>query len=130
MTGEYAAANTAFVPLFWLFVKHFICDFPLQANPWLYRNKDNYMHPGGIVHAGLHGLGTLIVLAPFIGGLAIQLAIFDMLVHYHIDWAKMNIGKRYDLQPNNSEHFWILLGFDQLLHHVTYFMIIYFAFIL
>ena len=130
MTGEYAAANTAFVPLFWLFVKHFICDFPLQANPWLYRNKDNYMHPGGIVHAGLHGLGTLIVLAPFIGGLAIQLAVFDMLVHYHIDWAKMNIGKRYDLQPNNSEHFWILLGFDQLLHHVTYFMIIYFAFIL
>jgi Protein of unknown function (DUF3307) len=130
LTGEYAAANTAFVPLFWLFVKHFICDFPLQANPWMYRNKGTYLHPGGIVHAGIHGLGTLLVLAPFIGSLALQLAAFDMLVHYHIDWAKMKLSKRYDLQPNNSERFWILLGFDQLLHHITYFMIIYFAFIL
>ena len=134
MTGEYAAGNTAFLPLFWLFVKHFICDFPLQAFPWMYRNKGTYLHLGGIAHAGIHGAGTLIVLAPFIGTLtvvlAIVLAIIDMLVHYHIDWAKMNISKRYDLQPNNSERFWILLGFDQLLHHLTYFVIIYYAFIL
>jgi hypothetical protein len=69
-------------------------------------------------------------LAPFVGSLSIMLAAFDMLVHYHIDWAKMKVTKRYDLQPDNSERFWILLGFDQWLHHVTYFMIIYFAFIL
>ena len=119
-----------FTALFLLFVKHFICDFPLQAYPWMYRNKGTYLHPGGIAHAGIHGLGTLLVLAPFIGSLALTLAAFDMLVHYHIDWAKMNISKRYDLQPNNSERFWILLGFDQLLHHLTYFVIIYYAFIL
>lgn len=117
-----------FEALFLLFIKHFICDFPLQANPWLYRNKGTYMHPGGIAHAGIHALGTLLVLAPFIGSLSILYAALDMLVHYHIDWAKMNISKRYDLQPNNSERFWILLGFDQLLHHITYFIIIYFAF--
>jgi hypothetical protein len=117
-----------FEALFLLFIKHFICDFPLQANPWLYRNKGTYMHPGGIAHAGIHALGTLLVLAPFIGSLSMVYAIIDMLVHYHIDWAKMNISKRYDLQPNNSERFWILLGFDQLLHHITYFIIIYFAF--
>lgn len=117
-----------FEALFLLFVKHFICDFPLQANAWMYRNKGTYMHPGGIAHAGIHGLGTLLVLAPFIGSLSMLFAAIDMLVHYHIDWAKMNISKRYDLQPNNSERFWILLGFDQLLHHITYFVIIYFAF--
>jgi len=117
-----------FVALFLLFLKHFICDFPLQANPWIYRNKGTYMHPGGIVHAGLHALGTLLVLAPFIGSISIMYAAIDMLVHYHIDWAKMNISKRYDLQPNNSERFWILLGFDQWLHNVTYFIIVYFAF--
>jgi hypothetical protein len=117
-----------FEALFLLFIKHFICDFPLQANPWLYRNKGTYMHPGGIAHAGIHALGTLLVLAPFIGSLSMLYAAIDMLVHYHIDWAKMNISKRYDLQPNNSERFWILLGFDQLLHHITYFAIIYFAF--
>lgn len=117
-----------FEALFLLFIKHFICDFPLQANPWLYRNKGTYMHPGGIAHAGIHALGTLLVLAPFIGSASVMYAAIDMLVHYHIDWAKMNISKRYDLQPNNSERFWILLGFDQLLHHITYFVIIYYAF--
>ena len=130
MTGEYTAANSAFVPLFCLFIKHFICDFPLQANSWMYRNKGTYLHPGGIAHAGIHSMGTLLVLAPFIGSASLMYAVIDMIVHYHIDWAKMNISKRYDLQPNNSECFWILLGFDQLLHHLTYFMIIYLAFIL
>ena len=117
-----------FEALFFLFIKHFICDFPLQATPWMYRNKGMYMHPGGITHAGIHALGTLLVLTPFLGTLAIMYAAIDMLVHYHIDWAKMSVGKRYDLQPNNSERFWILLGFDQLLHHITYFVIVYFAF--
>ena len=117
-----------FEALFLLFIKHFICDFPLQANPWLYRNKGTYMHLGGITHAGIHGLGTVLVLAPFIGSLSMMYAAIDMLVHYHIDWAKMNVSRRYDLQPTNSERFWILLGFDQLLHHITYFAIIYFAF--
>jgi Protein of unknown function (DUF3307) len=117
-----------FEALFLLFIKHFICDFPLQANPWLYSNKGTYMHIGGIAHAGIHALGTLLVLAPFVGSASVMYAAIDMLVHYHIDWAKMNISKRYDLQPNNSERFWILLGFDQLLHHITYFVIIYYAF--
>jgi len=117
-----------FEALFLLFFKHFICDFPLQANPWIYRNKGTYMHPGGITHAGIHALGTLLVLAPFIGNACLLYAMIDMVLHYHIDWAKMNVNKRYDLQPNSSERFWILLGFDQWLHHVTYFGIVYFAF--
>lgn len=117
-----------FEALFFLFIKHFICDFPLQANPWLYRNKGIYMHPGGIAHAGIHAIGTLLVLAPFIGSLSMLYAAIDMLVHYHIDWAKMKISNHYDLQPTNSERFWILLGLDQLLHHMTYFAIVYFAF--
>jgi len=36
----------------------------------------------------------------------------------------MNASKRYDLKPDNSEWFWILLGFDQLLHHLTYFALV------
>ncbi|PPC87537.1 MAG: hypothetical protein CTY37_03360 [Methylotenera sp.] len=117
-----------FTALFLLFIKHFICDFPLQAYPWMYRNKGTYLHPGGIVHALIHGIGTTIVLLPFISLVALMYGIVDWLVHYHIDWAKMGVSKRYDLQPNNSEKFWILLGFDQLLHHITYFALVYFAF--
>ncbi|PCI59979.1 MAG: hypothetical protein COB34_03150 [Methylophilaceae bacterium] len=118
-----------FEALLGLFIKHFICDFPLQMFPWLYQNKGRYLHPGGIVHAGAHGLGTFIVLNFFIGSHAAMLyAIIDMMVHYHLDWAKMNLSDHYNLKPDSSEWFWLLLGLDQLLHHLTYFAIVYYAF--
>lgn len=118
-----------FEALLGLFIKHFIGDFPLQMFPWIYQNKGRYLHPAGIVHAGIHGIGTFIVLSFFIDiHTSILLATLDMLLHYHIDWAKMNLSRHYDLKPNNSEWFWVLLGLDQLLHHLTYFVIIYYAF--
>lgn len=95
----------------------------------MYRNKGIYLHAGGITHAAVHGVGTLLVLTPFVSvTAALQFALLDMLIHYHVDWAKMSIGKRYNLRPDNSDWFWILLGFDQLLHHLTYFLIVYLAF--
>ncbi len=117
-----------FEALFLLFIKHFICDFPLQTSPWMYRNKGIYLHLGGIAHALVHGVGTWLVLVLFIGEIALLYAVIDFLVHYHIDWAKLNINKHYDLRADNSNGFWILLGFDQLAHHTTYFVIVYYAF--
>lgn len=118
-----------FEALLGLFIKHFICDFPLQMFPWIYQNKGRYLHLAGIVHAGIHGIGTFIVLSFFIDiNTSIRLAMLDLLLHYHIDWAKMNLSRAYGLKPNNSEWFWVLLGLDQLLHHLTYFVIIYYAF--
>jgi uncharacterized protein DUF3307 len=118
-----------FEALLGLFIKHFICDFPLQMFPWLYQNKGRYLHPGGIVHASLHGIGTLIVLSYFLNfKIALAYALLDLLLHYHIDWSKMNLSRHYHLKPDNSEWFWLLLGLDQLLHHLTYFVIIYYAF--
>jgi hypothetical protein len=117
-----------FEALILLFIKHFICDFPLQANPWMYRNKDNYGHAGGLAHSALQGVGTFVIFAFWLGASAWVYALADGIIHYHIDWAKMNTGKRYDLKPDNSDWFWILLGFDQLLHHLTYFALIAIAF--
>lgn len=118
-----------FEALLGLFIKHFICDFPLQMFPWLYQNKGRYFHPGGIVHAGLHGVGTFIVLSFFLNSSdSLFYALIDTLLHYHIDWTKMNLTRHYQLKPDNSEWFWFFLGLDQLLHHLTYFMIIYCAF--
>lgn len=114
--------------LLWLFIKHFICDFPLQANAWIYSNKGSYGHAGGLVHSALHGIGTLIVLSFWLGGGAWVFALVDFIVHYHIDWAKVNLSKKFNLRADNSEWFWILLGFDQLLHHLTYFAMVAIAF--
>lgn len=130
MGTEFSEGSAVFWPLFWLFAKHFVCDFPLQAFSWLYLNKGKYLHPGGITHAAIHSAGTMLVLSPFLGLAAWKFALVDLLVHYHIDWAKMNLTRKHDLKPDNSEWFWILLGLDQWLHGLTYFAIIYYAFII
>lgn len=108
-----------------LLVKHFICDFPLQAFPYQYRNKGTYGHLGGILHSVIHVAGSFLVLIYFTSvEMALMLSLFDGLCHYHIDFAKMNIGRIYNLKPDNSEWFWILMGFDQLLHALTYYIMV------
>jgi len=100
--------------------KHFICDFPLQSFPYMYENKGTYGHFGGLLHAGIHFFGTLIVLIGFPAILVLGCSIIDFFAHYHIDWAKTNLCKYFNLKPDNSQWFWILLGIDQLLHGLTY----------
>jgi hypothetical protein len=115
--------------LFWLLVKHFICDFPLQSFPYMFLNKGTYGHPGGILHAAVHVVGTFLVMAFLIPSmvLASALALLDGVIHYHIDWAKMYTNNYFKLQPATSHWFWILLGFDQLLHQATYFLLAWMA---
>ena len=103
--------------------KHFVIDFPLQV-PYMYKNKGKYGHLGGLIHALLHGIFTAIILY-FLFPQYIWLAIIDFVLHYHIDWAKVKINSHFNLKPDTSECFWILLGFDQLLHFYTYFGIAY-----
>jgi hypothetical protein len=111
--------------LMWLtfgfFTKHFIFDFPLQG-PYQYKNKGTYGHPGGVLHAGLQALGTILVLVwtPLCTGDILILAYGEGFLHYHIDWAKMNLNQYWKLGPTTSEQYWWLLGFDQYLHYLTY----------
>jgi hypothetical protein len=100
-----------------LFSKHFIIDFPLQT-PYQYLNKGNYGHAGGLLHSGLHGATTFLILS-FFTPLAYLFAIADFLVHYHIDWAKVKLNNHFQLTPENPR-FWTLLGLDQYLHAMTY----------
>lgn len=110
-----------------LIVKHFLVDFPLQK-PYQWMNKGTYGHPGGILHACLHGLFTFIALVCFTP-MAISLACLDTIIHYNIDWAKMNINAHYGWKADKDEAFWVLLGLDQLLHYLTYVLIIWLAFL-
>lgn len=113
--------------LFWLFTKHLIVDFPLQAFPYQYKNKGTYGHPGGILHSGLHVLGTALVMVFFVPtSVALMIALADGVLHYHIDWAKMNIGKKTGWGPTTHEQFWWLLGLDQYLHALTYLGIVWY----
>lgn len=101
-----------------LFLKHFLVDFPLQPK-YMYSNKGTYGHPGGILHSGFHGLVTFYIFS-FYTPYAIAFGIVDFVVHYHIDWAKMNINKKMGWGPTTHEEFWWLTGLDQFLHALTY----------
>lgn len=111
--------NETLILISLLFTKHFIVDFPLQK-PYQWMNKGTYGHPGGILHAWIHGVGTLICFYWFSPVLAWYLATADMIIHYHIDWVKMNLNAKYKWKADTHEEFWILLGLDQLLHAFTY----------
>jgi hypothetical protein len=117
---------TLFYLLIALQLKHFIVDFPLQTK-YQWSNKGTYGHLGGVLHAALHGLGTFTVLFLFIDDLTLAwyIALADMFIHYHIDWAKMNINKRLGWGPTTHPEFWVLLGLDQLLHQLTYIAMIF-----
>ena len=110
--------------LFWslvLFqVKHFLCDFVLQT-AYLYRNKGIYGHPAGFIHAGLHAVGSLpaILLLTRSGGLAALLVATELVIHYHVDWLKIYIDKRFRLTVQRRAY-WIVFGADQLIHQLTY----------
>jgi len=102
-----------------MFTKHFIVDFPLQ-NRFQYANKGTYGHPGGLLHASLHGVATWMCFVWHAPMAALFLSLFDAVIHYHIDWAKVNINARMGWGPTTHEEFWWLTGLDQFLHALTY----------
>lgn len=121
MTISFAALLAV---LLGLQIKHLLFDFTFQSN-WQVTNKGTYGHPGGIVHAGLHAIGTWIVFsaAAFFDLLsftfALMLAVAEFLIHYHVDWSKSQISQRLNLQPAHRSY-WFAFGADQATHQLTY----------
>jgi hypothetical protein len=103
-----------------LILKHFLADFVFQTNTMV-MEKGTYGARGGIQHSAIHAVLTgLVFYAVFTDFFSIVLIAFiDGVVHYHIDWAKMNINKNKNLTPAD-EAFWFWLGLDQLMHYLTY----------
>lgn len=104
-------------------VKHFLADFWLQF-PYMIEEKGTYWAEGGRHHALVHTAGTFLVLSFIMPGsidLAVYLAFMDGIIHYHIDWAKMNLSRG---STPVDPAFWTWLGFDQALHYLTYILII------
>lgn len=107
-------------------IKHFVVDFMLQRE-YQWRNKGTYGHPGGLEHSGLHALATFFIMLLFVPvDLAFLIGIFDGVVHYHIDWAKMNINQAKGWTATTHAEFWYMVGLDQFLHAMTYIAILYF----
>ena len=103
-------------------VKHWLCDFVLQT-PKQIAAKGQYGAWGGIAHAVTHGIFTAGIVAVLgVGVMEVAfLATLDAMFHYHIDWFKQRMTQ--GMTPAHPK-FWTWLGFDQLLHTLTYIIII------
>jgi hypothetical protein len=97
-------------------VKHWYVDFVMQT-PEMVAGKGIYGNPHGIIHSLQHAAVTLALMLLAINPwMAVLLAIFDFLTHYHIDWVKIRFGCR-DIQ---NPKFWNHLGLDQMAHQIVY----------
>ncbi|MEM1364012.1 MAG: DUF3307 domain-containing protein, partial [Pseudomonadota bacterium] len=101
-------------------LKHALFDFALQT-PWMIQNKGRYGHSAGLCHAGLHALGSILVLA--VAGVSLTmmlvLAALECITHYHLDWMKEQVNARAGWEPT-MRAYWVWFGTDQALHHLTY----------
>jgi len=126
---DISALQAALVVFFFLQVKHFLADFVWQTDRMVLE-KGIYGARYGIYHSLIQCAGTFLAFAWIHPTLGLVAAFFDYLAHYHIDWAKININKKYNYTPKDHK-FWFWLGLDQLAHQITYILLvgwIFFAF--
>ena len=107
--------------LLWLLqIKHMFGDYFLQTGKML-DGRDQYMHMGRLMHAGVHAAGSaiafLIIGAPV--GFIIALVLAEWIVHFHIDWWKSRLTTEQKLTPADAAY-WRASGIDQALHQLTY----------
>jgi hypothetical protein len=130
--------NYLLAGMVYLLLKHFVFDFTRLQTPWMFQNKGIYGHPGGYAHALIHAVTTLPLLLffaqsenyPFTMLLGPVLAIgwcfvVEFMVHYHMDWLKKSWCDKQNYKPDTHPQFWWWLGFDQLVHGLTYVYILY-----
>lgn len=115
-----------FVLLVVFHVKHFLADFPLQFDFMLKYKVSatwNFIVPLSM-HCLIHSGFTLFICL-IIDPSYWWLAILDFAVHFAMD--RLKAGPKYLGRFNdpNKTSFWVALGFDQMVHHLTDVLIIY-----
>ena len=126
MSGHFMLIQLLFL-LTLLQIKHCYADFCIQTYPQTVR-KGIYRDLVGVSHSVDHVWTTLVALLiynVFYTTNAIDIlivALFEGIVHYHIDWYKVKVGSKDNTKPI----FWRQFGLDQLAHQFTYIIMIWY----
>ncbi|MBE1283824.1 MAG: DUF3307 domain-containing protein [Rhodobacteraceae bacterium] len=101
-------------------IKHMFADYFLQT-PKMLSGRGEYMHMGRAQHAGVHAVGSVIVLllfgSPFL--FIVAIVALEWLVHFNIDYCKAKYSDVKQLNPTQAS-FWRAAGTDQAMHQLTY----------
>ena len=135
-------------------LKHFMCDYPFQTDYMLGKFKsDRHWILPLLAHAAVHAVSTFIIVAcvKLSWSLALELAVIDLVAHTTMDRIKasprllgrfkalsareMAVIKRGPSIPSqtipfyealrSNVYFWWSVGFDQMVHHLTHYYIIW-----
>jgi hypothetical protein len=100
--------------------KHMLADYFLQTKIML-DGRDQYMHIGRFLHAGVHAAGSLIafVLVGASFSFILPVVLAEWVIHFHIDWWKGRLTSGQNLTPADAAY-WRASGIDQALHQLTY----------
>ena len=106
-----------------LILKHTIADYFMQYS-WMIRDKGTYGAWGGVPHSIWHAILTGVTLSLFnILTFNCNTAIFDGVIHYHVDYVKSNVWKTKGY-TSQTQMYWITHGVDPTLHLLTYVAIV------
>lgn len=123
---DVALAGLVLVSMAYLVVKHAIADFVFQSEIQRIQ-KAKYGAGGGIIHALIHIVmsAPIFLILPWAGFGRVTLVLaIEFAAHYHIDWFKERIV-RSNGWATDSRYFWWAIGIDQMLHGLTYILLIY-----
>ena len=120
--------NSIYLLLALLFVKHWYSDFVNQSDEEI-AGKGTYGQAHGVMHSIKHGVATFLIFMLYVHDFeyAVIIGFIDFVLHYHIDWTKININRRWNYTVD-MPHFWAWLGADQLAHSLTYLFLVWMAF--
>lgn len=107
-------------------IKHFLADFPLQTEYMLGKFNAKDWELPLFTHAAVHALMTFGIVMYFLGNVEIAagMMMLDLITHFTIDRVKASPYMFGKYKPD-EKIFWLALGADQFLHHITHYIIIF-----
>jgi hypothetical protein len=107
-------------------VKHLFGDYVFQTN-WMVVGKGRpgygFIFPL-TVHVGIHAIFTAIIVY-LVNPQLWYLAVIDFVVHFTMDRIKSGPNYLGRFNDPSKSSFWICLGVDQMVHHLTHYAIIW-----
>lgn len=111
-------------------LKHFVADYPLQNRYMLGKFKETGWIKPLAAHCSVHAAMTFGIAMFFVSPvIAAALALLDFAFHFAMDRIKASpkmLGRFTHIDPK----FWWSLGVDQMFHHLTHYLIIYWIVVL
>lgn len=107
-------------------IKHYLCDFPLQVRWMLQKVNEGWSFFVPLaVHCLVHAAMTLLIVFYYAGAKFWWLAIVDWVAHFVMD--RIKAGPKYlgRFRDRDKSSYWNALGFDQMIHHITSFYIVW-----